>query len=329
MADVAVLTRRIGRQVDVDAMGVLDRSGALPLGPPGLFSPNGSCRLFRAADGWMAANFAREEDRDLTSAWLSCTADADPWRALARYAPRHSKSALLEQAQRLGLPVASVGEITTDELQAPFLPCGKATGRRVSFSVVDLSTLWAGPLCAAILGAAGATVSRVESTQRPDPTRQSSPDFFRRLNAAKRYVGLNLCDADGQSCLRDALSTADVFVTSARPRAFAGLGLDVEQVFAVNPGLVWVAITGYGWTGAAATRVAFGDDAAAAGGLVRWTKGGAPRFLGDALADPVTGLVAAVGALRALEAGGGLLVDVSLAHSAAAVASYSRLRLSP
>jgi crotonobetainyl-CoA:carnitine CoA-transferase CaiB-like acyl-CoA transferase len=70
--------------------------------------------------------------------------------------------------------------------------------------------------------------------------------------------------------------------------------------------------------------VGFGDDTAAAGGLVRWTSGG-PRFLGDALADPVTGLAAAVGTLRALEQGGGLLVDVALARSAAGTAAFCRL----
>ena len=95
----------------------------------------------------------------------------------------------------------------------------------------------------------------------------------------------------------------------------------VINAFQANPALTWVAITGYGWTGAAASRVAFGDDAAAAGGLVRWTKSGAPRFLGDALADPVTGLAAAIGALKGLASGGGVLVDVSLAGSAACAAA--------
>ena len=89
------------------------------------------------------------------------------------------------------------------------------------------------------------------------------------------------------------VQAADVLITSARPRAFAGLGLDPRAVSRPIPGLTWVAITGYGWTGEAAARVSFGDDAAAAGGLVRWTAGGQPRFMGDALADPVTGLAAA------------------------------------
>ena len=118
---------------------------------------------------------------------------------------------------------------------------------------------------------------------------------------------------------------ADILITGARPRGLASLGLEPAAVFAANPGLVWVAVSGYGFTGPAAERVAFGDDAAAAGGLVRWTPGGAPRFLGDALADPVTGLAAAVGALKGLDEGGGVLVDVALARSAGAAASVCGL----
>ena len=226
----------------------------------------------------------------------------------------------------LGLPAAAVGEVRADELDAPLRSYGAGVTARAHLSVVDLSALWAGPMCGAILAAMGATVSKIESTRRPDPTRISTPEFFQRLNSAKRGIGLDLSAEDGQSALRLAMSTADVVITSARPRAFAGLGLDPDQIFGLNPGLVWVAITGYGWTGDAALRVAFGDDAAAAGGLVRWTAGGAPRFLGDALADPVTGLVAALGALRGLEAGGGVLVDVSLGRSAAGAATVCQLR---
>ncbi len=96
-------------------------------------------------------------------------------------------------------------------------------------------------------------------------------------------------------------------------------------MFAANPSLVWVAITGYGWTGEAGGRVGFGDDTAAAGGLVRWTARGEPRFAGDALSDPVTGLAAALGALQGLAGGGGVLVDAAMANAAAGAAALVRL----
>ena len=73
-----------------------------------------------------------------------------------------------------------------------------------------------------------------------------------------------------------------------------------------------MAITAHGFAGPGATRVGFGDDCAAAGGLVRW-EDGAPRFLGDALADPLTGLEAALAVL----AGQRGLVDMAMARVAA------------
>jgi crotonobetainyl-CoA:carnitine CoA-transferase CaiB-like acyl-CoA transferase len=282
----------------------------------------------RAADGWLAINLAREEDQDLVPAWLGCDFGAAPWDAIAAHAGAHSRAALIERAVLLGLPCGGVGEILREHPRAPLLRMGegKIDARRSPLKVIDLSALWAGPMCGAILAAMGASVIKVESVRRPDPTRLSTPEFFRRLNGQKADVRLDLGEAADQARLRESIVNADIFITSARPRAFAGLGLDPMRLFAENPGLVWVAVTGYGWTGAAAHRVAFGDDAAAAGGLVRWTAQGEPHFLGDALADPVTGLAAAEGALRALAEGGGLLVDVSLAGSAAGAAAACGLR---
>ncbi|HEX7944889.1 MAG TPA: CoA transferase, partial [Phenylobacterium sp.] len=182
--------------------------------------------------------------------------------------------------------------------------------------VVDLSALWAGPMCGAILAAAGCEVTKVESLARPDPTRAATPDFHRRLNGAKAELALDFADPADRAALRETVLAADVVITGARPRAFAGLGFDPEEI--VDGGAVWVSITGYGW--GRGQRVAFGDDAAAAGGLVDWTVD-EPRFLGDALADPVTGLAAAVGALEALYSGGAMFVDAGLAPCAAGAAA--------
>jgi hypothetical protein len=281
--------------------------------------------MFRAADGWMVANLARKEDWDLIPAWLGCDAQQEPWAAIAAYAHHKTRANLVSGADLLGLPAGAVGEVVSDSLEPPQLRLGQRNDRRGSVNVVDLSALWAGPMCGAILAAMGADVVKVESVRRPDPTGASTPEFFRRLNGAKRPLSLDLAVPEGQAQLREMILAADVLITSARPRAFPGLGLNPGEVFATNPGLVWVAVTGYGWTGAASSRVAFGDDAAAAGGLVRWTPGGAPRFLGDALADPVTGLAAAIGALRGLGQGGGVLVDVALARAAAGAAAICQL----
>jgi crotonobetainyl-CoA:carnitine CoA-transferase CaiB-like acyl-CoA transferase len=317
---LAALSGRIAELsgVDVAALGITDRRGELPLREPGRVSPNGACRLVRAADGWIAVNLAREEDRELIPAWLEGeteieAAAARPWRRLTA------------DAALLGLPVAGVGEIASGALEPPQLRLGPTAARPHRPKVVDLSALWAGPMCGAILAAAGADVTRIESLSRPDPTRTHTPEFFRRLNGAKAEVALDLTGAEGKARVLELILSADLVITSARARGLASLGLDLGAIFAAKPGLVWVAITGYGLSGDGAMRVAFGDDAAAAGGLVRWTADG-PEFLGDAVADPVTGLAAAAGALQALRQGGGVLVDAAMARCAAGAAAACGLR---
>ncbi|MET0371791.1 MAG: CoA transferase [Sphingobium sp.] len=299
----------------LDARAVLDRGDALSLARPGLFSANRSCRLIAAADGWVALNLARGDDRDLVSAWLEQPADGACWPDIAR-AARHVPVAILRaRAAMLGLPLSVLGEAAArlpEERQA-----GTAAPRRGPLRVVDLSSLWAGPLCASILAQAGAQVVKVESMARRDTTPASAPALDARLNGAKGRVALDFADPAARAELTELIAGADVLVTNARARAFPGLGLAPDALFAANPALIWVAITGHGW---ASERVAFGDDAAAAGGLVRRTRAGAPRFLGDAIADPLTGLAAARAALCALESDRGMFIDASMAGIAAAAA---------
>jgi hypothetical protein len=296
VAEVARLTAAQGSCVDAASMGVLDRTGQLSLDPPTRVSPNRACRLIRADDGWIVLNLAREDDQALVPAWLRCEVEGDTWTAIEHAAPGRTCEDLVADAVMLGLPAGQVGEVRCDTLVAPTIQMGPGVlKRREPPRVVDLSALWAGPMCGGILAAMGASTIKIESSRRPDPTRESMPELFCRLNGLKSHLRVDLAVADGQAELRDAVVAADVFITSARPRAFASLGLSPEAIFAANPGLTWVAITGYGCTGELAARVAFGDDAAAAGGLVRWLPDGTPNFLGDALADPVTGLSAAAG----------------------------------
>ena len=86
-----------------------------------------------------------------------------------------------------------------------------------------------------------------------------------------------------------------------------------EDWLRAAPGRVWISVTGYGRDDPD-QRVAFGDDAAVAGGLVAWGPDGSPVFCGDAIADPLTGLFAGATALAALAASGGFLVDVAMAR---------------
>jgi hypothetical protein len=322
-SEIVRLSGEVGRRVEIDVAQVADRSDALALKGPGIWSANRSCRLVHAADGWIAVNLPRTDDIDSVPAWIGCRMGAAPWRAIVTRARRAPWRRLVEDATLLGLPVAGMGEIQAEQPDAPLVRMAAGARRAGPLKVIDLSSLWAGPLAGAVLAAAGADVIKTESRARPDPLRQVAPGFFARLNGAKREAVIDLGSADDRARLADAIADADVVITSARRRAFAQLDLGPERLFARNPSLTWVAISGYGWTGAEADRVAFGDDAAAAGRLVRWTECGAPRFAGDALADPLTGLAAAAGALEAIRRGGGFLVDAALARTAAGVAAAS------
>jgi crotonobetainyl-CoA:carnitine CoA-transferase CaiB-like acyl-CoA transferase len=110
------------------------------------------------------------------------------------------------------------------------------------------------------------------------------------------------------------LQRADVVVESSRPRALEQLGVDAESLVKTIPGLTWVSITGYGRREPGAGWVAFGDDAGVAAGLAAASGGreGPPLFCGDAIADPLTGLHAALAALACWDGGGGYLLDFAL-----------------
>jgi crotonobetainyl-CoA:carnitine CoA-transferase CaiB-like acyl-CoA transferase len=184
--------------------------------------------------------------------------------------------------------------------------------------VVDLSALWAGPLCGDLLAGSGALVIKVESPHRPDGARRGPAAFFDLLNGRKRSVALDFGQTEGVATLRRLIRRADVVIEASRPRALEQLGIHAAGEVRDGGPQVWVSITGYGRTDASG-RVAFGDDAAVGGGLVVWHEGG-PLFCADAVADPITGLAAANACLNALASGGRWLLDVSMAGVSAELA---------
>ena len=98
-------------------------------------------------------------------------------------------------------------------------------------------------------------------------------------------------------------------------------GIDPAEIAARKPGLVWLSITAYGRDGDSANRVGFGDDAAAAGGLVARDHENQPVFVADAVADPLTGIYAAKAVSESLEQRGGVHIDIALAKVAAYVSA--------
>ncbi|MGH0030913.1 MAG: CoA transferase [Myxococcota bacterium] len=289
----------------------------------GRLSPGGSCRLLPAADGWIALNLARPDDTAALPALLECDAgDAhDPWALVAREVARRPRHEWVERGRWLSIPLAAADppDATPPDWLRRTRHAGAGDAPARAPRVVDLSSLWAGPLCTSLLAGLGAQVAKVESTGRPDGLREGSPRFFDLLNGGKRSVALDLADPDGRRALRALVDGADLVVEATRPRALRQLGVDAEGWLGARPGRVWLSLTGYGRGDAAPGRVAFGDDAAVAAGLA-WATGrdeGAPLFCADAVADPLAGLHAALAAWSAWRSGGGVLLDLALRDVAA------------
>ena len=132
-------------------------------------------------------------------------------------------------------------------------------------------------------------------------------------------MAVDLDLAAGKETLVRMVAAADVVITAARPRALEHLGLDVEDLVRRHRPRAWLMISGYGSEGPSSNRVAFGDDAAVAGGLVSWD-GPEPCFCGDAVADPLTGLAGAAAVLSALGSDGAWIIEASMADIAGGMA---------
>ena len=324
----------LGGRVTVDPVAaVTDRAAASGLIRRGEISCNGSCHLLASAGGWVAVNLPRPVDWELTAAWLELDAPvgAGRWDQVAAGVSGRSGVELVERAALVGLAVAVVGERAgtrsghdpTDAGPPGVVirDCGADSNakRAGEITVVDLSSLWAGPLAGSLLVRAGARVVKVDSTSRPDGARRGPAVHFGALNHEKEEVGLDFASACGRQALTDLISRADVVISSCRPRALDQLGLDPATAVGEGGPSVWLTITGYGDDPGSAERVAFGDDAAAAGGLVVWDDGG-PCFCGDAVADPATGLAGAAGVFGVLRSGRRAVVSASLADVAGGLA---------
>ena len=301
----------VGPRPGLPTVAVLGERAALAgLERRGAQSCGGASRLLETADGHVVLTLARQDDLALVPALVAAASGltVDPWNDVASWARRAETREADERIQLLGLPGGAV--------RGPGVPDAvvRATdgAERVPRDrprVLDLSSLWAGPLCSQILGVVGADVVKVESSRRYDGARRGNADFYDLLHAGHRSVVLDFDDpADRDRLLRLAAS-ADVVIEASRPRALARIGLDAEEL--VASGVTWVSVTAYGRD--SPDRVGFGDDVAAVAGLV----GDGPIFVGDAVADPLTGLAAAAAALESLQGPRAQLLDVAMHRVAA------------
>lgn len=193
--------------------------------------------------------------------------------------------------------------------------------------VIDLTTSIAGPYGSMLLADFGAEVIKVE---RPggDDARSWGPPFFdgeslwfSSVNRGKKSVVLDLSTPAGLAGLKSLVATADVLVTNQPLDVQKKLGVSYEQVRAIKPDLIFVALTGFGLTGRRSTLTSYDLIAEGHSGVMELTGAadGPPQKIGAPAADMLAGQDAAMATMAALfdrhRTGQGKLIDVSLVES--------------
>ena len=190
-------------------------------------------------------------------------------------------------------------------------------------NVVDLTSMWAGPLCTELLGRAGAEIRKVTSTARPDGLAGSN--MYAELNDHKTVVDVDLRLTADRRSLDQMLASADLLVTSLSPRALANLDLLPSQLCARHPGLRTMAITAFESSSTERGWIAYGTGVHAVSGL-GWL-GDEPRAPAYAYPDPLAGLRAAAVALDQLAGAAPQHQGISLAGAVAPLAARAACTL--
>ncbi|MFC5670506.1 CaiB/BaiF CoA transferase family protein [Streptomyces incanus] len=190
--------------------------------------------------------------------------------------------------------------------------------------VLDLATLFAGPLAATLLGDFGAEVVKIEHPKKPDPSRGHGPSkngvglWWKMLGRNKRTITLDLSTRGGRATLLRLAGTADVIIENFRPGTLEKWDLGWSELSAANPRLVLVRVTGFGQFGPYAHRPGFGTLAEAMSGFAAITgePDSPPTLPPFGLADSIAGLTTAYAVLTALagrdRTGEGQVVDMAL-----------------
>ncbi|MER5434161.1 CoA transferase [Streptomyces sp. NPDC002588] len=248
-----------------------------------------------------------------------------------------------EGHRRTALTVARPGadQALLDEAR-PVRPAeGAAPAARPALDgvrVLDLTWVLAGPYCTKVLADHGADVIKVESAGRPDPTRfapfmhlsrgpHTDPNtngYFNEVNRNKRSVALDTRTEDGVAVLRELIARCDVLVENFSATVLTRMGLGYDTLREINPGLVYVSMSGMGHTGPRAGWVSYADTVSASSGLTGLTGWGPDDVVGVIYGhgDIVAGLQAALATVAALEhraeTGRGQHIDLSQLEAIAA-----------
>jgi crotonobetainyl-CoA:carnitine CoA-transferase CaiB-like acyl-CoA transferase len=201
--------------------------------------------------------------------------------------------------------------------------------------VLDLSRILAGPWCGQVLADLGAEVIKVEHPGRGDDTRDwgirlgaRNTCYFNSVNRNKRSIGVDLGKPEGLALVRDLAAKADVLIQNFKTGGADRLGLGFDALSALNPGLIYCSIAGYGSDGPEARRP--GYDLVIQGEAGLMSLNGEPTQpplkFGIAIVDLFTGHYAAQAVLAALvqrgRTGKGRLVELALFDSGVNVSAY-------
>lgn len=185
--------------------------------------------------------------------------------------------------------------------------------------VLDLTRLLPGPFCTLYLAQLGAEVIKIEEPGGGDYARLLSPELFALVNRGKASLTLDLRKADDLAAFKTLVVDADVVIESFRPGVMERLGCGYEVLKAINPKLVFAALTGYGYTGPYRDRPGHDMNYCAYAGALEQIgpAGGAPVLPGFQIADLAGGaLTCAVGVLAAVlgarASGKGCFVDAAM-----------------
>jgi crotonobetainyl-CoA:carnitine CoA-transferase CaiB-like acyl-CoA transferase len=213
-------------------------------------------------------------------------------------------------------PANPVDQQTTDDRRQP----GPLSG----ITVLDVSTVYAAPITAMLLGDYGADVIKIEHP-RGDPARTHGWNkdghglWWKVIGRNKHAMTLNFGTAEGQEILRELVRGADVLVENFRPGVMEKWGLGPDNLLTLNPRLVMLRTTGFGQYGPYATQRAFGTLAEAMSGFAHQTgqEDGPPTLPPFGLADGVAGITGALAVMMALfhrdgRGGLGQVIDLSL-----------------
>jgi crotonobetainyl-CoA:carnitine CoA-transferase CaiB-like acyl-CoA transferase len=190
--------------------------------------------------------------------------------------------------------------------------------------VLDVSTLFAGPIAATFLGDFGADVVKVEHPTKPDASRGHGPSkdgvnlWWKTLGRNKRTVTVNLGTPEGAELLLRLVAGADVLIENFRPGTLERWGLGPDRLHEANPRLVVARVTAFGQTGPYSGRPGFGSLAEAMSGFAALTgqPDGPPTLPPFGLADGIAALATAYAVMVALRSadrdGAGQVIDLAI-----------------